>query len=67
MPLERVGLKQLQDPYAEPYDFFSAHTGVNPFLFGDGSVRQVQSSISLGMLQGLATRAGGEVVSGEGF
>lgn len=42
-------------------DFSSHHTGGVHFLFGDGRVRFVTQSIDLGLFQGLATKAGGEV------
>jgi prepilin-type N-terminal cleavage/methylation domain-containing protein len=40
----------------------SAHTQGVQFLFGDGSVRQINNSISMTVYDALATRAGGEVV-----
>jgi prepilin-type N-terminal cleavage/methylation domain-containing protein/prepilin-type processing-associated H-X9-DG protein len=44
--------------------YASRHTGVN-FLFGDGSVRPLTSSINPDVYKGLATRSGGEVVTGQ--
>ncbi len=45
----------------------SAHpAGVN-FLFGDGSVHLISNSVDLTAYQSLATRAGGETVSGEAY
>jgi prepilin-type processing-associated H-X9-DG protein len=42
----------------------SAHRiGVN-FLFGDGSVHFISNGIDVSIWQGLATRAGGELLSG---
>jgi prepilin-type N-terminal cleavage/methylation domain-containing protein len=67
MVMARIGSHTLNDPRSEPYDFFSAHPGVVPFLFGDGAVRFVPVSASLPVLQALATRAGGEPVNPEGF
>jgi prepilin-type processing-associated H-X9-DG protein len=67
MVLARIGGRPLMNPLAEPYDFFSAHPGVVPFLFADGSVRMVPISTSLPVLQALATRAGGEAISGSDF
>jgi prepilin-type processing-associated H-X9-DG protein len=40
--------------------------GVN-FLYGDGSVRPIASSISGGLYEALLTRGGGEPVSGDGY
>src|SRR5262249_39215155 len=38
----------------------SGHTGGVQFLFGDGSVHQINNSISMAVYDGLATRAGEE-------
>jgi prepilin-type N-terminal cleavage/methylation domain-containing protein/prepilin-type processing-associated H-X9-DG protein len=62
MVLARIGRKPLLDFYAEPYDFFSPHPGLVNFVLADGSVRALRSSTDLTVLQGLATRAGGEAV-----
>ena len=59
--------RAVNDPNADPEDFFSAHTGVCLFLFADGSVRPLTQGVKLSILQALATRAGGEVVSGGDF
>jgi hypothetical protein len=67
MVLARVGPHTLNSPYSEPYDFFSPHGQVVQFLFGDGSVRILSISTELGVLQALASRAGGEVVDESGF
>jgi prepilin-type N-terminal cleavage/methylation domain-containing protein/prepilin-type processing-associated H-X9-DG protein len=67
MVLARISNKQLKDPYCEPYDFFSPHSGVVQFLFADGSVRPLSTSVSLPVLQALATCAGGEPISGGDF
>jgi prepilin-type N-terminal cleavage/methylation domain-containing protein/prepilin-type processing-associated H-X9-DG protein len=61
-PLAHTGSHTLGDPYADPDDFFTPHVGNGNFLFGDGSVRTVRTSVSLAVLQALSTRAGGEVV-----
>jgi len=63
MGMARVGNKALNDPYCEPYDFFSPHPGVVNFLFADGSVRGLRTTTDVDTLRGLATRAGDEVVS----
>ena len=62
MPMARVGLKPLNDPWSEPYDFFTPHHAVANFVFSDGSVHAIRTSVDLVTLQQLATRAGGEVV-----
>lgn len=62
MVLGRIGNKPLLDPYSEPYDFFSAHDRIVHFVFGDGSVRPLQSGLSIEILQAMATRAGSEAL-----
>lgn len=56
------GRRPLNDPYSEPYDFFSPHRTVTNFLFADGSVHSLSNGVPLGTLRALATRAGDEVV-----
>jgi prepilin-type N-terminal cleavage/methylation domain-containing protein len=65
--LSHVAAHTINDPNADPEDFFSPHTGVCLFLFADGSVRPLTQGVKLSVLQALATRAGGEVVSGGDF
>lgn len=67
MVLARIGNKPLNDPYSEPYDFFSPHTGVVQFVFADGSVHAISTTAPVPILQALATRAGAEVVEGSEF
>ncbi len=45
----------------------SAHPQGVQFLYGDGSVRQINNGISMTVYDALATRAGGEVVNGSDF
>lgn len=45
--------------------FGGPHIGVTNFVFVDGSVRSLSQSIQLQTLTALATRAGGEIVSGD--
>src|SRR5262249_45369511 len=54
MALCRINNKTLNDPYSEPYDFFSAHGRVVHFVFADGSAHALSSGVSLGVLQALA-------------
>jgi prepilin-type N-terminal cleavage/methylation domain-containing protein/prepilin-type processing-associated H-X9-DG protein len=63
MAMARIGVKTLNDPYSEPYDFFSPHERVVNFLFVDGSVHGLASTVDLDTLRALATRAGNETVS----
>jgi prepilin-type processing-associated H-X9-DG protein len=65
MVLARIGNKPLNDPYSEPYDFFSPHPGVVQFVFADGSVHPLRTTTDVAVLQALATRAGYEAVGSE--
>src|SRR5262249_33917211 len=53
----------LNAPSSNPYCFFSPHPGVVLFAFGDGAARPLSATVSYPVLQALATRAGGEVIS----
>jgi prepilin-type processing-associated H-X9-DG protein len=60
MPMARVGNRPLNDPWSEPFDFFSPHsTGMNA-LFADGSVRRVGTTLAVDVFRAVATRDGGE-------
>jgi hypothetical protein len=65
MVMARIGRHALNSYYSEPYDFFSAHPGSTPFLFGDGGVRFLRNSTPIPLLQALATRDGGEPVGSD--
>jgi prepilin-type N-terminal cleavage/methylation domain-containing protein/prepilin-type processing-associated H-X9-DG protein len=65
--LVHVAVHTLNDPNADPEDFFTPHNGNAMFLFADGSVRPVRTGISLSVLQAIATRNGGEVVNPDDF
>jgi prepilin-type N-terminal cleavage/methylation domain-containing protein len=65
MVLARIGRRQLNSPYSEPYDFFSPHEQVVQFVFADGAVHPIKSTTSVPVIQALATRAGAEVVGGD--
>jgi prepilin-type N-terminal cleavage/methylation domain-containing protein/prepilin-type processing-associated H-X9-DG protein len=64
MVMARVsGRRTLNDPFSEPYDFFTPHPGAGNFLFADGSVRSLSTSVNPAAFRALATRAGGETVN----
>jgi prepilin-type N-terminal cleavage/methylation domain-containing protein/prepilin-type processing-associated H-X9-DG protein len=60
MTIARFNNKPINDPWSEPYDFFSPHATTINVLFGDGSVRAVGFSTPMPILQALSTRDGGE-------
>jgi prepilin-type processing-associated H-X9-DG protein/prepilin-type N-terminal cleavage/methylation domain-containing protein len=53
------------DPNGEVNQFYSRHPGGVNFLFADGHVTFLKSSMNYKTFQALATRAGGEVISGD--
>jgi prepilin-type N-terminal cleavage/methylation domain-containing protein/prepilin-type processing-associated H-X9-DG protein len=58
---------EIDGPNANPAhadQFWSLHPGGAMFLFADGSVRLIKARRPLPLFQALATRAGGEIVSG---
>jgi prepilin-type N-terminal cleavage/methylation domain-containing protein len=57
----------LNEGDSDPDDFFTPHTGVGLFCFGDGSVRPVRIGTPAPILEALATRSGGEVVNPEDY
>jgi prepilin-type N-terminal cleavage/methylation domain-containing protein len=65
--LAHIDIEMFNDPRADSEDFFSPHTGVGLFLFADGSVRSITTSLSLSTFQALCTRDGGEVVNSGDF
>jgi prepilin-type N-terminal cleavage/methylation domain-containing protein/prepilin-type processing-associated H-X9-DG protein len=64
MALSRMGNRNLNSPFCEPYDFFSGHSGVVNFLFADGHVRSFTPSTDKDVLHSLATIHGDELVQG---
>jgi hypothetical protein len=60
MVMARIGRRVLNDPFSEPYDFFSPHPGLVMFAFADATVHALHSGIEPIVLQALATHAGGE-------
>lgn len=65
--LSHVAVHTLNDPNADPEDFFTPHQAIANILFADGSVRPLRSGLNLSVLQALATRDGGEVVNANDF
>jgi prepilin-type processing-associated H-X9-DG protein/prepilin-type N-terminal cleavage/methylation domain-containing protein len=53
------------DPGCEVNQFFSQHPGGVNFLFADGHVAFLKTTMSYQVFRALATRAGGEVISGD--
>ncbi len=53
------------DPAGEVNQFFGEHPGGVNFLFADGSVRFLKTSMNYPTFRALATRAGGEAISGD--
>jgi prepilin-type processing-associated H-X9-DG protein len=62
-----VAVHTLNSPNSDPEDFYSPHGQVAIFLFADGSVHLLPTSVSLRVLQALATRDGGETVNAADF
>ena len=62
--MKRITLFQT-DPWSDPSDFFSPHTGVGYFAFADGSVHGMKTSTYVAVLQALATRAGNDIPPGD--
>jgi prepilin-type N-terminal cleavage/methylation domain-containing protein len=67
MVLARIGNRTLNSPFSEPYDFFSPHPSVVNFVFVDGAVHSLHTSIDVVVLRALATRQGGESGTSEAF
>jgi prepilin-type N-terminal cleavage/methylation domain-containing protein/prepilin-type processing-associated H-X9-DG protein len=65
--LAHIDVETINDPRADEEDFFTPHTGVGMFLFVDGSVHSITTTLSLPVLQALSTRDGGEVVNAGDF
>ena len=71
MILGPIGLEDLprtpNHPRAHVEDYWSRHPGGVNFLFADGSVHFLKSSISAVTYQALGTRGGREVISSDSF
>ena len=63
MPMARFYTRPINDPWSEPYDFFSPHPSVMNTLFADGSVRPLRFTTPADILGALATIKGQEVVT----
>jgi prepilin-type N-terminal cleavage/methylation domain-containing protein/prepilin-type processing-associated H-X9-DG protein len=61
--LAHIDVDTINDPNADPEDFFTPHTGTAMFLFADGSVHSINTATGLSVLQALCTRDGGEAVN----
>jgi prepilin-type processing-associated H-X9-DG protein len=53
------------DPNAEVNQFYSRHPGGVNFLFADGHVSFFKTTMNVKTFRAMATRAGGEVISGD--
>jgi prepilin-type N-terminal cleavage/methylation domain-containing protein/prepilin-type processing-associated H-X9-DG protein len=63
MVLARInGRRAIDDPWSEPYDFFTPHNGTINFLFADGAVHDLPVGMDFNLQRALATMAGGEPV-----
>jgi prepilin-type N-terminal cleavage/methylation domain-containing protein/prepilin-type processing-associated H-X9-DG protein len=58
--------KQTAQTYGS-FGFRSQHPGGVNFMFGDGSVRFIKSTIDLSTYRALSTRRGGEVISADAY
>jgi prepilin-type N-terminal cleavage/methylation domain-containing protein/prepilin-type processing-associated H-X9-DG protein len=61
------GPRTINNPMAHVEDYWSRHPGGANFLFGDGSVKLLKSTINPVTWRALATRNYGEVVSADSF
>jgi prepilin-type processing-associated H-X9-DG protein len=61
------GNRTINQDEAHVEDYWSRHPGGANFLFGDGSVRFLKSSINPNSWRALATRAFNEVISADSF
>jgi prepilin-type N-terminal cleavage/methylation domain-containing protein/prepilin-type processing-associated H-X9-DG protein len=61
------GPRTINNPEAHVEDYWSRHPGGANFLFGDGSVRFLKSTINPVPWRALATRSFGEVISSDSY
>jgi prepilin-type N-terminal cleavage/methylation domain-containing protein/prepilin-type processing-associated H-X9-DG protein len=64
MVMARASRRYLNDPWSEPYDFFTPHPAGMNALFADGSVRVIRKTLSPEVYRALATRAGNDDIRG---
>jgi prepilin-type N-terminal cleavage/methylation domain-containing protein/prepilin-type processing-associated H-X9-DG protein len=57
----------INSPYFDDRNVMSFHVGGTNYLFGDGSVKFIKTSIAVGVYQALGSRAGGEVISADAY
>jgi prepilin-type N-terminal cleavage/methylation domain-containing protein/prepilin-type processing-associated H-X9-DG protein len=57
----------ISSPFFDDRNVMSYHPGGTDYLFADGSVKFLKTSIAVGVYQGLGSRAGGEVISADAF
>jgi prepilin-type N-terminal cleavage/methylation domain-containing protein len=62
MVMARIHHRSFNDPWSEPYDFFSPHFTVLHMAYADGSARSIRCGIDPDVLAAYATRAGGETL-----
>jgi len=55
------------DPGTGPSDFYSPHANGIHFLFADGSVSLVKSTVNLKVYRALCTREGGELIDANSY
>ncbi|MFO0867799.1 MAG: DUF1559 domain-containing protein [Pirellulales bacterium] len=64
MALARIGNRNPNSPWSEPYDFFSPHRQSIYFVYADGSVHGIATTIDMDVFRALATRDGQDSVQG---
>ena len=65
-PVDGDGGNRHEELYDE-IGFSSFHSGGVFFLFGDGSVHFFSETVNQAVLEAMATRAGGEVISADAY
>jgi prepilin-type N-terminal cleavage/methylation domain-containing protein/prepilin-type processing-associated H-X9-DG protein len=65
--LARASWTAPNDQGTGPSDFYSPHADGIHFLFADGSVSLIKSTINMGVYRALCTRDGGELIDGGSY